>query len=86
MVGRPRVAADADVPVADARGALAGSGLHRGGCPSEGVEQRDEVLLVQGSLTQVAHPDVERAVLPDHVVLQQGVRESLARWVVQLGR
>ncbi len=47
VIARPGVATDADVPVAaETRGALAESGLHRGGCPG-GCEQRDEVLLVQ---------------------------------------
>jgi len=42
----------------------------------EGVIQRDDVLLVGG--TQGAHADVERTVLPDHIVGQQRVRDTLA--------
>ncbi len=59
-------------------GAGAGGRLSRSWRVGEGIEQRNQVLLVLGSRPNGAHADVERAVLGDEVTKQNRVREALA--------
>src|SRR6202165_2508187 len=75
MVGRPRVAAHADVPIAGG-GAGTGGRLIRRSRRSERVIQRDYVLLVLRA--ERTHADVVRTVLPEHIVSQQGIGELSA--------
>src|SRR5437667_2643930 len=76
--GRRPVAAYTEVPIGDAGGALASGCLGRSGCVANGIEQLDDVLLVLLSRTQARYTDVERAVLPEDVVIQNRVRERRA--------
>src|SRR3984893_8232858 len=88
MVARSRVATDADVPIVrPTRPSHAGSGAtgdYKTGSVSTGCarlrlrqvrKQCNQVLLAQGSGSEAAHLDVERAVLPEQVISEQWVRE-----------
>src|ERR1700739_4909896 len=73
MVARSGVAAYADVPIADAARAGTGASLVRSSSLAEGIEQGHHILLVLRA--QRADADVERAVLPEQIVLQHRVRD-----------
>ena len=77
MVTRSSVSAHADVPIADAAGAGTRARLTPSRSLAEGIEQRHHVLLVLRA--QSSDADVERAVLPEHIVLQSRVRNLGAR-------
>src|SRR6266567_1517463 len=101
MVRGTRVAANSDIPVTDrtdararaatdkgavaVRGGGVGSRLTRRSGGSERIVQSHHVLLVEGSSTQRSHSDVERAVLPEHVVFEFGIRRFPAGTVVGVG-
>ena len=76
MIGRPRVATHAEVPIAAGR---ASSGSPLGGSSAANsagearVIQRDYVLLVLGSRPRGADADLERAVLPNDVIAENRV-------------
>src|ERR1700730_3683844 len=72
MVARSGVSAHPDVPIADAARACASAHLARSRSPGEGIEQGHYVLLVLRA--QGADADVERTVLPEHIILQHRVR------------
>ena len=77
MIGRPRVAAHAEVPIAPGR-ATAGGRLGRSSAAKSAdgearVIQRDYVLLVLGSGPRGADADLERAVLPNDVIAENRV-------------
>src|SRR5205807_807958 len=79
MVARSRVAAYANVPVARPALARAGRSL------IQRRNQCDYVLLIQGSRTERAYCDVERTVLPEHIVRQNWVRVLPASSIVRRG-
>src|SRR5205807_8547337 len=79
MVARSRVAAYANVPVARPALARAGRSL------IQRRNQCDYVLLIQGPSTERAYCDVERTVLPEHIVRQNWVRVLPASSIVRRG-
>jgi len=77
MVARARVAAHANVPIAHGRRASTGCRLARCCRRSKPIIERNYVLLVQSSRTTGAYANVERTVLPEHIVGQKRIETLL---------